>query len=348
MKQPMTSMERVLCTLGHREPDRVPLFLLFSLYGAREAGLSVKDYFSKPEKVIESQIHLKEKYQTDCYYTFFYAAVEVEAWGGEVIFYPEGPPNTGESILHRSEDIDSLEVPDLSSCPALRRVIEVTRELASAARGETPLIGVVMSPFSLPVMQMGFEAYLHLIYFDRPRFDRLMEINRRFCLDWAAAQLKAGATAICYFNPLASPDMIDRKLYLATGYPVDVRTCAGIKGPVATHLASGRVLPVLDDIIQTGSGVIGVSGIEDPGVIKEKAKGRITVLGNLNGVEMPWWSEEEAARKVEELIVKAAPGGGFILSDSHGEIPWQVPEAVLRQISETTLDKGRYPVAFGE
>ena len=39
MKPAATSMERVLTTLGHREPDRVPLFLLLSLHGARELGL---------------------------------------------------------------------------------------------------------------------------------------------------------------------------------------------------------------------------------------------------------------------------------------------------------------------
>jgi uroporphyrinogen decarboxylase len=339
-------MERVLCTLGHQEPDRVPLFLLFSLYGARETGLTVEEYFSDADNVVAAQIMMKEKYQNDCYYTFFYGALEVEAWGGEVTFYSQGPPNAGDPILNRPEDIDNLEVPTLEACPAIQRVLEVTRRLSLAARGETPLIGVVMAPFSLPVMQMGFEAYLQLIYFDRPRFDRLMEINRRFCLSWAAAQLEAGATAICYFNPLASADLIDRNLYLSTGYRVDAETCAGIKGPVATHLASGRVLPVLDDIIRTGSGVIGIGSSEDPGKIKQGAKGKITILGNLNGLEMAGWNQAKTVEKVSGIIRKAAPGGGFILSDSHGEIPWQVPEEVLLQISETARRVGRYPISL--
>ena len=346
MSQAMTSMERVLCTLSHKEPDRVPLFLLFSLYGARETGLSVEEYFSDPDNVVAAQILMKKKYQTDCYYTFFYGALEVEAWGGEVTFYPQGPPNAGDPVLGRPRDIDTFDVPNLKGCPAVQRVLDVTRRLAQAARGETPLIGVVMAPFSLPVMQMGFEAYLQLIYFDRPRFDRLMEINRRFCLAWAAAQLEAGATAICYFNPLASTDLIDRNLYLSTGYRVDTETCAGIKGPVATHLASGRVLPVLGDIIRTGSGVIGIGGSEDPGLIKQEAKGKITLLGNLNGLEMAGWNQGKTAEKVTGIIRKAAPGGGFILSDSHGEIPWQVPEEVLLQISEASQRVGRYPISL--
>ena len=32
----MTSMQRVLTALGHREPDKVPLFLLTTMHGAKE------------------------------------------------------------------------------------------------------------------------------------------------------------------------------------------------------------------------------------------------------------------------------------------------------------------------
>ena len=39
----MNSMERTLTTLGHREPDRVPLFLLANMHGAKELGLSLRD-----------------------------------------------------------------------------------------------------------------------------------------------------------------------------------------------------------------------------------------------------------------------------------------------------------------
>ena len=31
----MNSMERTIAAISHKEPDRVPLFLLLSLYGAK-------------------------------------------------------------------------------------------------------------------------------------------------------------------------------------------------------------------------------------------------------------------------------------------------------------------------
>jgi len=78
MRATATSLDRVLTTLGHREPDRVPLFLLPSLQGARELGLSIREYYSSAPNVVEGQFRLRAKYGHDCYFGFFYGAIEME------------------------------------------------------------------------------------------------------------------------------------------------------------------------------------------------------------------------------------------------------------------------------
>ena len=77
-----------------------------------------------------------------------------------------------------------------------------------------PIIAVAISPFSLPVMQMGFDRYLELMHEQPVRFQRLMQLNEDFTVEWANAQLAAGATAICYFDPVSSTTNIPRALYL--------------------------------------------------------------------------------------------------------------------------------------
>ncbi|MGM0454319.1 MAG: uroporphyrinogen decarboxylase family protein, partial [Thermodesulfobacteriota bacterium] len=218
------------------------------------------------------------------------------------------------------------------------------RGLKTASRGEVPIIGVVMSPFSLPVMQMGFEAYMALLY-ERPGlFWQLMHINQKFCVEWANAQLDAGATVICYFDPLLSPNIVERATAVRTGFVVARKTMAQIKGPTATHLASGCGLPVIDEVAATGTAVVAASVNEDLEAVKSACFGRLSVLGNLNGIEMRHWRADEAAFHVRQAIAKAGAGGGFILADNHGEIPFQVPDRVLLRISETVCRHGRYPL----
>lgn len=341
----MTSMERVLTTLGHKEPDRVPFFLLLTLHGAKELNLSIEEYFSKASNIVEGQLRLREKYHHDCYLAFSYAALEVEAFGGDVKYISNGPPNAGSPIVKNKRDIEKLKVPDIQNSHCLQKVLKTIEQLKVKAGEEVPIIGVVVSPFSLPVMQMGFPDYLDLLLHHKELFRQLMVINEQFCVQWANAQLAAGATAICYFDPISSPSMVPASLYRQSGLGVAQRTIAQINGLVATHFASGTCLEIIEDVVSTGTGAVGVGEDEDINVLKEKSRGRFSLIGNLNGVKMCSWSAQEAKNIVTDLLSKAAPGGGFILADGHGEIPWQVSDDVLHAISTTVRQFGTYPIS---
>ncbi len=342
----MNSMERTLTTLGHKEPDRVPLFLLANMHGAKELGLSLRDYYASADNVVEGQMRLLDKFGSDCAYPFYYAAIEVEAWGGETIFSADGPPLCGAPVIRRPEDIDTLSAPGIDASPMLQRVLQTIAGLKLRLADQVPIIGVAISPFSLPVMQMGFDRYIELMYEQPERFLRLMQANEEFTVAWANAQLEAGATAICYFDPVSSTTNITRELYLRTGQQVAKRTLARIKGPTATHLASGRGLPIIGDIADTGTAVVGISILEDLAQLKAAAAGRISLLGNLNGVEMRRWTPQQAELAVKRAIAQAGPGGGFILADNHGEIPFQVPDETLLAIRDAVDRWGRYPLEW--
>jgi len=343
-KKEMNSFDRVMTSIGHKEPDRVPLCLLLSLYGAKELGMTVKEYFSKSKNVVNAQLKMAEKYNNDCIYTFFYAGIEIEAMGGEVIFMEEGPPNAGSPLITSPKDIENMIVPNVKESKELRNVFEATEALKYKVKNKVPIIGVVMSPFSLPVMQMGFEKYLELMYFNKDSFNLLMKKNIEFCTQWANAQLDAGADAICYFDPLASPNMIEKETYMSTGYNIAKETIGKINGPTATHLASGISLPVIDNIIDTNTQVLGFSSSDNLEKIKNASKDRICLIGNLNGIEMVNWDKEEVEKNIKDLIYTTGKGGGLLISDNHGEIPWQVPEDVLFEISEAVQKYGQYPL----
>lgn len=344
----MTSLERVFTTMGHKEPDRVPLFLLLTMHGARELGMSIKEYFSKAANVSRGQMILREKYGSDCIYTFFHAALEVEAYGGEVLYFDDSPPNAGEPFIKNIDQIDKMTLPDIRNSSCLLKALDAIGDLKKQVKNQAPVIGVVMSPYSVPVMQMGFDKYLELMYFIPDKFNILMKKNMAFTAAWANAQLEAGADAICYFDPLASPTIIEREQYLRTGFQIAKETISKINGPTATHLASGRTVPVIKDLIETGTMIVGASALDDLSEVKEIAGKKLTVMGNLDGIEMHRWKPGDAEKKVKEAIRQCAAGGGFILSDNHGEIPWQTSEDVLFEIAEAVRRFGRYPLDWME
>jgi len=342
----MTSLERMLTTLQHKEPDRVPLFLTLTLQGAKTLGMGIREYFSRPENVVEGQLRKRAKYRDDIVTNFFYGAIDAEPFGSRTRWFEDGPPNAGEPCIRRPEDILRLEPPKVAESASLQRVLRATELLKERIGDDALILGIVISPFGLPVMQMGFGPYIELIY-ERPElFERLMQVNEAFCVEYANAQLAAGCHAIGYFDPVSTATIIPPELYRTTGLRVANRVLSQLNGPTVTLLASGDTLPMVDDVASTGTLAFTPSPTEDLAEVKRRTAGKIAIIGNLNGVEMRTWSPQQAAAKTEAVIRTAGPGGGLIVCDAHGEIPWQVPEDVLEAIAETVHEKGRYPLGY--
>lgn len=343
MRPEMTPMERTLTTLKHQEPDRVPFFLQVTMHGARLLGMSIEKYYSHPENIVKGQLAMLDRYKHDSVNAITYASAEFEAFGGSTVFYEDGPPNSTEPTIKSLSDIERLERPNIQECRSLMVSLEATMGLKQKA-GDVPVVGFVISPFSLPVMQMGFENYFDLIYSEPKHFEMLMKINQSFCIELSNMLLEAGATAIVYFDPVSSATIIPRDKFIETGFKVAKSTIRSIKGPVIAHYASGRILPIIDKIIETGVLGTSLSIEEDPVMVKRLAGHKLTLVGNLNGIEMPNWTNEGSTTNVRNAINKVGHGGGFILSDTHGEIPYQVSEGTLMAMSEAVKAYGRYPL----
>lgn len=340
----MTSAERFLTTVQQREADRVPFILPVMLHGARLMGLSLEAYFDDAEAVAESQVRLQQRYGHDAIVSLYFAAMEHEAWGGSVRFFEDGPPNAGAPLVRSVEQIPSLRAPEIGECPRLQKMLQSIRLMRRALGESVPIIGAIVAPNSVPVMQLGFEAYLHVLLERRDLYDALMAINEPFAVAWANAQVEAGASVVVYFDPISSPTVMPRGLFQQTGLPLAKRVFSQVRAPMGVGLASGRALPIIPDLIEAGAAAVGVSCDDDLAACKRAAAGRITVMGNLNGIAMRRWTHHEVEAEVRRAIDAAAAGGGFVLSEHHGEVPLQVSDDTLLAIAEAAQRWGRYPL----
>jgi len=343
----MTPLERVLTTLRYVEPDRVPFFLLLTMHGARELQVPLAEYWRSPDLIAEGQLRLREKFGHDCLVGAPYAAADVEAWGGEVIFRDDGPPNAGEPLIADVEDIRTLQPPPIEGNPVIAATLRVIELLAERSH-DVPVVGGLVAPFSLPVMQLGFERYL-LLMRDRPDlFERLMSINEEYCVAVANAQLAAGATAVGFADPVASTTVVDPQVYRDVASRIAARTMGRIHGGVALNVASGRCLEIIGEMAQTGAVAVQVGPDEDLAALKHAAGGGVALLGNLNGIAMRHWTPGQAEAEVKKALAAAGPGGGYVLADGHGEIPFQVPDDVLLAIAEAVRRWGVYPLDWAD
>lgn len=337
------SMRRVKEAVALNKPDRVPLFLFLSTRAAKELDMNLDEYYSSPDNIVKAQLKVIKKFSNDCAYNFYYAAVEYEAFGGDIVF-PErnsGVVNSGEPIIKTVEDIAKLKVPVISESKSLQNVLEVTRKLSKELKGEVPVVGVCIAPFALPIMQMGFDKYIDLIYSDFDAVLSLVKKNKQFTLNWAKAQKEAGADVIVYVNPLASYEILDSKMYRDLIFAHDIEVVKQIDTYVCSLMGSARIYDGFDMILDTGFDLTAFASDDNPDIIR-KSRNKLALLGNLNANDMLNWSKEDAIRYTKETLDLYSKDGGFILSGNYAEFPYDIKDEILLAISDTVSKYGKY------
>jgi len=344
----VTAGERLGAALACREADRVPFFLPVTLHPAKHLGLTPEAYFREPAAVVEGQLRMLDLLGHDAVTSFLHVSAEAEAFGGESRFVADGPPNAGAPPLAEAAQLERLTVPDPLAVPALARSLAVARELKARLGDRVPVLSGLTGPLSLPVLQLGFERYLDLLM-DAPQLvQRLWRINEAFCIAWGNAQLAAGVAALVIFEPLASPALMAPERVRGHGLPALRRVREGIRGTTLLTTASTPVGSALAGFLELGFDGVGVSCADSLADAKARCQGRTALLGGLDGLAMAHWTPAEAEAAVRGALAAAGPGGGFILTEHHGEIPWTVPEATLQAVAEAVRRWGRQPISGAE
>ncbi len=90
------------------------------------------------------------------------------------------------------------------------------------------------------------------------------------------------------------------------------------------------------------------SAADDLSELKRNLNGTTSLVGNLNNIALASWTPAQAEAQVKRSIAAAGRGGGYLLCDQHGELPWDTPPAVMAAIVESAHRWGRYPLDWLE
>ena len=119
------------------------------------------------------------------------------------LHFVEGEGPRFERPLQNEEDINSLQVPDMSK---LRYVFDAVTSIRRALNGSVPLIGFSGSPFTLACYMVegrGSRDFRHLktMMYRRPDLlQRILQINAQTVTEYLNEQIAAGAQAVQIFD----------------------------------------------------------------------------------------------------------------------------------------------------
>ncbi|MEW6359176.1 MAG: uroporphyrinogen decarboxylase family protein [Planctomycetota bacterium] len=340
----MTGLERVMTSLRHEEPDKVPLWELIvnkpvieALYG----DISYLDFCEKEglDGVTIFETHSMEDLGNDTIKDEWGTIWKIEPNG---IPYPIGGPIRDES------DLDKYTPPD----PDADYRLDALRSAVKRFGGERAIVFLGHETFEFSHYLLGGMDKLLMQYILNPEFcHRLSEII------WAyKGRVLANAADVGADILLTGDDVAQRKATMMSPahfrefilpYLKKAVDIAHAKGKPFIKHTDGYLWEIMDMMVEAG--IDGIDPIEpianmDIGEVKQKYKGRLAVCGNVDCTWiLPHGTKQQVIDAVKETIAKASPGGGHILASSNSIHPGVKPEN-YRTMVETAREFGTYPL----
>lgn len=326
----MTSRERVLAALRHEQPDRVPLFL-FGLDPTLVKRHFGGDYFSALEALNLDTFPVKITYTCQGLPTGLVLGQDLppeQLTGGGVFGGWNGEDEFGR-VWERGSYIggalkDSADLERFT--PEPKPQDRTPAEMVARLREDYPdkaLAPIVhLGPIGTTMERMGHEHFCLSLFRDRELVREAVERMTDFLVEYFRHVQAIGVDYIVLGDDVAHAQgsFISPQDFRELAEPAYARLLDAVVIPVVWH-CDGFIEPLLPLIAEMG--FTGVHPLEpsagnDLGRIKAQIGDRLTLVGNVDCLEVLAGSDLNAVRaEVDRVMDQAKKGGGLMLATSN-------------------------------
>lgn len=341
----MTPLEILSAAISGQPAPRIPVFCNLLDQGARELGMSQKEYYAKGEHVAEGQLKMRARYGYDNVWSLFYVGKEAELLGcSEILYAEDGSPNVADFIIEDYDDIAKLEVPaDLTAHPAWEETAKCLKILQAEVGDRHPICAYLTASTTLPALLMGMDRWMELFTVGPPDVrDALLEKCVDFFHKEVAAYRAAGAQVLVYSSPFGSPYFTGMKRFREFSLPWMRRDLApgGVDGIVyycGMAPFNGVITQVMDEL---NINLHYISPQADLAEAKAIIGDRGLTCGVIDDIRLIHWTPEETRAEVKRICDIGMPGGHFLFGT--GVMPQAIPEANIRAMLDAAFEYGKY------
>ncbi len=374
----MLSRERVLRSLNHQEPDRVPM----DLGGTGFTGIQVTAYdnlkkllgITTPTRITNKRAQLvaveeavKERFRTDVdgfgldplarppAAAGRPADADADEWGVRWLCGPTGEHISTDPPLAAVEtaaEIEAYPWPDPGAPARYSGLAAKVQELKSKSqRAISVNLGCQIA--SQARTMRGFEQWCMDFLLDPALAEAIMRKLTSLNLVTAERALAAvgdQVDVVVVSDDLAtqSGPMMSPAVYRKIIKPLQQELFGFIKARTTAKLfyhCCGAASFFLEDLLEAGIDILNPvqvsAGSMDPAELKKRYGGRVTFWGGVDTQHLlPYGRPQEVSDGVKRLIDVMAPGGGFILAPVHNVRP-EVPPENLVALFDTAWEYGR-------
>ena len=322
----MNAYERVMNALSGQPVDRTPVLAILGAYGGRLTGTPLQELYTDANKYVTGQQAIINTFGIDMALAPFDFSVIAEAFGGQVAFFDDQPPNMKRPGVPTIAEALTCPLPDPHKTRRLPLVLDATRKLAALYHKTVPVIACLPGPASLPALMLGMETWLDAVLFDEAAAREILKRSGTFWVQWANALLTAGADALIVPEGMATKQITTRTLFFDQLFP-HIHACfKQVNSPLVFHHNGGEISHILDLLAHLPNlNGIAIGSKTSLNEAREKVGPDIPLLGNIEALAFPNASPEQIRELANDCLHAGTTAAPFILCTSGGDIPLSTP-----------------------
>jgi len=310
------------------EPDQVPVGLIVdSPWLPGYAGMDTRDYFLFPDKWLEINLGLLERFPEAVWIPGFWVeygmAAEPSAFGVKVRFHPDRPPSIEPLVTDLTfwADVKPANPQQDGLMPLVLRLYEVMDERLHAEG-----LGIKMvcarGPMTVASWLAGVTPLMMGLVTSPAEVSRVLDTVTTTLVRWLHAQLDTlrQPEGVMLLDDIVG--LVSKRHYEEFVHPHLRRIFDEFDGLIRVYHNDTPCPHLLESLAEANFDVFNFSHEVDIGQVKAKMGHRVALMGNVPPLDVGVrGTPADVARWARDCLEKGAPGGGMILSFGGGVSP---------------------------
>lgn len=328
----MNSFERYMATLEGRPVDHLARLPILMQFAAEHIGSNYGAFASDYRVLTRSNLICAREFGIDQMNTMSDPYRETQGYGARIIYERDMVPRCERHPLEDDPDFAKLPRPDPMGAERMRDRVEAVRVYREQVGGEYSIMGWVEGPAAEAADLRRLDNFFMDLIDDPAGVGRLMDLCVDVAVDFARAQVRAGADTIGIGDAAAS--QVSTGLYESLILPRERRLVEAIKAmgaKVRMHIC-GNITHLLPGLATLGTDVLDVDHMVDLAAVRRAVGRRTVIAGNLDPVAEVLQSTPGAIREAVRRCYAIA--GNPFMVNAGCEIPSATPAANLKALCE--------------
>ncbi|MCX7048507.1 MAG: uroporphyrinogen decarboxylase family protein [Candidatus Sumerlaeota bacterium] len=320
--------------------DQTPLALIVdSPWIPGFLGISHWDYYFDSEAWFQANLRIMKEFPEVIFFPSWWAecgmAAEPSTLGVRVRFWRDRTPDS-ERMPFRLEDVDKIKPVEPRSdgfMPlTLHRYATMKQRIFDA--GYTIPVVAARGPLCTAGFMRGITELMMDVFQDPDGVKRLLDLTTRVTIDWLKAQAEAigpSVEGILVLDDIVG--FLGLEHYEEFAHPYLKRICDAFpKEWVKVYHNDANVAPFLEKLPDTGFDALNWGKNLDVAEAAERLQGRMTLMGNVNPLEIGVRGAAEEVYQAALDVLKKTGGRNHILSMGGGVSPGMPAENIRAMV----------------